>query len=489
MAGKKQQRRNPKKKQQRRAAPVSPPTPVEPQQATGASGAGTREPGTPPHSQPAPPPGGRRPPQLYQGGKTGIDRLELGKLALVVLVIAGLVFFGWRPIAAELEKHLGLDLQGGVSVVYQAVSTPEAPVNPDSLKSLRDNMEKRVNALGVAEPLIQIASGNRVIVELAGINDPEQAVDEIGRTAHMEFKTEDDKVVLTGKDLQDARAQLGPNNEPQVVLKFNAEGAKTFAQVTAANVGKTIAIYLDDELLTDPRVNEAIPSGDAVISGGYETLQEAQSDALLLKAGALPVQVQLIEKRTVGPVLGQDSLDRSLMAGAIGLAVVFLFMVLYYRVPGLVADLSLVVYCLIVVGVYLLVNATLTLPGIAAFIISVGMAVDANILIYERLKEELKSGKTLRSAFDAGFGHAFRTILDCNVTTLIGAAVLYYFGTGPIKGFAVTLGIGVVISLFTAVTFTRFIMHLLVTSRLVLNPWAYGVPKPRAAAAPQTAEV
>jgi preprotein translocase subunit SecD len=426
---------------------------------------------------------------LYQGGKTGIDRVELAKLAVVVLAIAGLVFLGWTPLATEMEKHLGLDLQGGVSVVYQAVPTPEAPVTPDSMKSLRDNMEKRVNALGVTEPLIQLGSGNRIIVELAGITDPEQAVEEIGRTAHMEFKTEDGKVVLTGKDLQDARAQLGPGNEPEVTLKFNDEGAKVFAEVTAANVGKTIAIYLDDQLLTNPQVKQAIPSGDAVISGGYRTLQEAQDDALLLKAGALPVQVQLIEKRTVGPTLGQESLDRSLMAGAIGLAVVFLFMALYYRVPGLVADLSLVVYCLIVAGVYLLVNATLTLPGIAAFIISVGMAVDANILIYERLKEELRAGKTLRSAFDAGFRHALRTILDCNVTTLIGAAVLYYFGTGPIKGFAVTLGIGVVISLFTAVTFTRFIMHLLVTSRLVLNPWAYGLSKPKAAAAPQTAEV
>ena len=245
--------------------------------------------------------------------------------------------------------------------------------------------------------------------------------------------------------------------------------------MTAANVGKQIGIYLDNKLLTNPVVKEAIPSGNAVISGGYKTLQDAQNDALLLNAGALPVQVTPIEKSTVGPTLGQDSLNRSLKAGVIGLALVFLFMLFYYRVPGIVADLSLIVYALIMAGVYLLVHATLTLPGIAAFIISVGMAVDANILIYERLKEELRAGKTLRSSFDAGFRHALRTILDCNVNTLIGACVLYYFGSSDIRGFAVTLFIGVFTSLFTAVTFTRLILHLLVSSRLVLNPKWYGL--------------
>jgi preprotein translocase subunit SecD len=401
---------------------------------------------------------------------------DVGILALIVLAIAAIVTFTVKPIGVELQKHLGLDLQGGVHVVYQAVPSPGAPINADSMSALRDNFEKRINAYGVTSPTIQIENGNRILVEVAGVKDPEDLLNQLGRTAHMEFKTEDGQVVMTGADLKKAQADIDTStNEPEVSLTFNSDGAKKFAAVTAANVGKTISIYLDDKLLTNPVVKEAIPSGNAVISGGYKTLQDAQNDALLLNAGALPVQVTPIEKSTVGPTLGQDSLNRSLRAGMIGLALVLLFMLFYYRVPGIVADLSLVVYALIMVALYLLVHATLTLEGIAAFIISVGMAVDANILIYERLKEELRAGKTLRSAFDAGFRHALRTILDCNVNTLIGACVLYYFGSSDIRGFAVTLFIGVFTSLFTAVTFTRLILHLLVSSRLVLDPKWYGL--------------
>lgn len=476
MAGKKQQqRKSSKKEQQQKTIPGG-------QTATTVS-TGSQQELNPPTVRPSSERQGQPSNQL-RTKKPQIDWIEIGKLILIILVIAGLSTFLLKPITGQLEKHLGLDLQGGVHVVYQAVATPEAPVTKDSMNSLRDNIEKRVNSLGVSEPVIQIENGNRVLVELAGIKDPDQAISQIGRTAHMEFKTEDGKVVLTGKDLKDARAQLSPqNSQPEVTLKFNTAGAKIFAEVTAANVGKHIAIYLDDQLLTDPRVDMAIPNGDAVISGGYKTLQEAQSDALLLKAGALPVQVQLIEKRTVGPLLGRESLDRSLQAGLIGLALIFVFMLFYYRVPGIVADLSLIVYTLIVAGIMILFKVTLTLPGIAAFILSIGMAVDANILIYERLKEELRIGKTLRSAFEAGFRHALRTILDCNVNTLIAAAVLYYFGSGTIRGFAVTLAIGVVTSLFTAVTFTRLILHLLVSSRLVLDPKWYGLKKTKPAAA------
>jgi len=491
LAGKKQQqRKNSKKEQPQKTAPE-----IQQQAATTAS-TGSQQELSPPPARPInggarfptgplnPAPPKAVPPSRLRTRKSGINWVDAGILGLIILVIIAVAIFTAKPIAAGLQKHLGLDLQGGVHVVYQAVPTPEAPVTKDSMNSLRDNIEKRVNGLGVSEPVIQIENGNRILVELAGVKDPEEAVNQIGRTAHMEFKTEDGKVVLTGKDLSDAKAQLDTQtNEPEVSLTFNAAGAKTFAQVTSANVGKRIAIYLDDQLLTNPVVKTAIPDGNAVISGGYKTLQDAQSDALLLKAGALPVQVQLIEKRTVGPLLGQESLDRSLRAGLIGLVLVFIFMLFYYRVPGIVADLSLIVYALIMAGVYLLVHQTLTLPGIAAFIISVGMAVDANILIYERLKEELRLGKTLRSAFDAGFRHALRTILDCNVNTLIGATVLYYFGSGAIRGFAVTLFIGVFMSLFTAVTFTRFILHLLVSSRLVLNPKWYGLLKTKLDAA------
>lgn len=404
-----------------------------------------------------------------------INWLETGKLLFLVLLILCVAVFSARPLAAQLQKRLGLDLKGGVHVVFEAVSTPDAPVTSDSITRLIGIIRNRVDALGVTEPLIQKEGARRVVVELPGVRDPEEAVRIIGRTAHLEFKTEDGKTVLTGKDLKDARAQLNPNtNEPEVLLKFNKEGARIFGQVTTANVKKRIAIYLDDRLLTAPIVDEPITTGDAVIRGGYQTLEEAQQEAVLLRSGALPVKVKLMEKRSIGPLLGKDSLDRSLRAGIIGVALIFIFMVLYYRLPGLVADLSLIVYGLIVIGVFLLIKATLTLPGIAGFILSVGMAVDANIIIYERLKEELRTGKTLRAAIDAGFHHAFRTILDANITTLIAAAVLYYFGSGPIRGFAVTLSIGILTSMFTAITFTRFVLHSIARSRLVLNPKAYG---------------
>jgi preprotein translocase subunit SecD len=467
----KKQRGNNNRQQQKQAKPVSP------QQDPGAAGKDGMQSLSSTPVRPAISP-------AYKFKRPVVNWADVGILAVIVLAIAATVFFAAKPMASEMEKQLGLDLQGGVHVVYQAVSTPQAPVNADSMNALRDNFERRINAYGVAEPTIQIENGNRILIEVAGVKNPEDLLNQIGRTAQMEFKTDDGTVVLTGADLKKAQAELDTqSNEPEVSLTFNSAGAQIFAKVTAANIGKHIGIYLDNNLLTDPVVKEAIPSGNAVISGGYKTLQDAQNDALLLNAGALPLQVTPIEKSTVGPTLGQDSLNRSMHAGVIGLALVFLFMLFYYRVPGIVADLSLIVYALIMVGLYILFHVTLTLSGIAAFIISVGMAVDANILIYERLKEELRAGKTLRSSFDAGFRHALRTILDCNVNTLIGACVLFYFGSGTIKGFAVTLFIGVFTSLFTAVTFTRLILHLLVTSGLVLNPGWYGLRKEKIAAA------
>ncbi len=505
MAGKKQ-RRNTNKQQQKQATPASP------QPEATAAGAANQQ-----SSSKAPPPEGAAPtrggagsgvPGVAAGSPAGAGRAaggagfggpgapgrpqpkrptvnwgDAGILALIVVAIAAIIVFAGPLIVTAMQQHLGLDLQGGMRVVYQAVPSAGAPVNSDSMNALRNNFERRINASGVASPTIQIENGNRILVEVAGIKDPEDLINQLGRTAHLEFRTEgpdgktdDGPVVLTGADLKLAKADIETStNQPEVALTFNAAGTKIFAQVTAANVGKQIGIYLDNTLLTNPKVDEAIPGGNAVIQGGYKTLQDAQNDAVLLNAGALPVQVNLIQKTTVGPTLGQDSLNRSTSAGLIGLGLVFLFMLVYYRVPGIVADLSLIVYALIMVGLYILVGATLTLDGIAAFIISLGMAVDANILIYERLKEELRAGKTLRSSFDAGFRHALRTILDCNVNSLIGACVLYALGSADVKGFAVTLFIGVFTSLFTAVTFTRLIMNLLVSSRLVLNPRWYGL--------------
>ncbi len=394
---------------------------------------------------------------------------------MVAAIICAAVFLA-NPIAGKLKGQLGLDLRGGVHVVYQAKATEGALVTKDSVDKLIGVFSNRIDAYGLTEPLLQKQGSDRVVVELPGVKDPDEALELLGKTAHMEFRTEDGKTVLTGKDLKDAKAQLKPNtDEPYVALEFNKEGAKIFGEVTTANVGKTLAIYLDDRLLTAPVINGPITGGNAEISGGYESLKEAQEEALLLRSGALPVDVELMEKRSIEPTLGKESLNLSLKAGVIGLAAIFLFMLLYYRWPGFIACFSLVVYGLIVVGIFMLLNATLTLPGIAGVILSIGMAVDSNILIYERLKEELRAGKTLRAAIDAGFHNAFRAILDSNITTLIAAGVLYFLGTGSIKGFAITLSLGILVSMFTAISFTRFVLHLVARSRLVLNPKAYGV--------------
>lgn len=378
----------------------------------------------------------------------------------------------WLPFYKLVKQ--GLDLKGGVHVVLEAVDTPEAPVTPDRVKQAMAIIENRVNAFGVAEPVIQQQGGRRIIVELAGIADPDEAVRNLIKTAYLEFKTEDGVTVLTGRQLKNAVESKDPQSgQVQVNLEFEPDGAKTFAEVTAANVGRRIAILLDGRVLQAPVVKEPIPNGRAQITG-YESLEEAHNIAILLRSGALPVKLEVMEKRTVGPTLGADSLNKSVKAGIVGLAAILIFMVVYYRVPGLVADLALVIYALLVFMIFAAIHVTMTLPGIAGFLLSLGMAVDANVIIFERLKEELWSGKTLRSAIDTGFKRAFVAIFDANVTTLIAAAVLYYFGTGPIKGFAVTLSIGILCSMFTAITMTRWMLHLVASSNLVRNVKLYG---------------
>jgi preprotein translocase subunit SecD len=408
--------------------------------------------------------------------QTGISWPETVLFIVLVAAILCAAVFLAKPVAGKLQGQLGLDLRGGVHVLYKAVPSEGAPVTDDAIDKLIGVFRNRIDAYGLTEPLFQKQGSDRVVVELPGVKDPEEAIELLGRTAHMEFKTEDGKTVLTGQHLEDAKAQLNPNsNEPFVALTFNDEGAKIFEQITTANVGRRLAIYLDDNLVTAPVINGPIAGGNATISGGYESLEQAQSEALLLRSGALPVNVELMEKRSIGPTLGQESLELSLKAGFIGIGAILIFMLLFYRWPGIIADLALAVFGLILVGIFILIDTTLTLPGIAGIILSIGMAVDSNIIIYERLKEELRAGKTLRSAIDAGFHNAFRAILDSNVTTLIAAAVLYFLGTGPIRGFAVTLSIGILVSMFTAIFFTRFVLHLVAKSRLVINPKAYGV--------------
>ena len=398
---------------------------------------------------------------------------SLLKLIVCVVAIVGIFLAFVRPLANSIRQ--GLDLQGGTHVVLEAEDTDIAKVNDDAMNRVVTIMEKRVNALGLTEPIIQREGERRVIIELPGVKDPDAAIKTIGKTAMLEFKDEDGNTVLTGTDLKDAQAATNQQNGQNVVnLEFTDEGAKKFADLTSKNVGRTIAILLDGEVLTAPNVREPILGGKAEISG-QKSREEAQNLAVVLRSGALPVKVNIIETRTVGPSLGQDSKDKSEFAFAVGIGAVLRFMLLFYRVSGFIADIALMAYTLMLLALLYILDATLTLPGVAGIILSIGMAVDANVLIFEHFKEEYQiQGKTLRLSMDSGFKRAFTTIFDSNVTTLIAAGVLFFLGTGTIRGFAITLGLGTLLSMFTAITLTQYMLKLMIASKLFSNPAAYG---------------
>ena len=427
-------------------------------------------------------------------------RLWLRVLIVVVLLLAAIQvvftpirFVRWTPEwqSPRVGVNLGLDLQGGSYLVLEAQDTPTVKVTPDAVDAAMRVIENRIDQLGVAEPTLQRQGSRRIVVELPGIQDPERAIALIGKTALLEFvdtqltqvpqgarwspdgKTVtlpqgtgtaqtvalQKKVVLTGADLADAQASFDQDTtQPIVNFQFKGRGAKTFEDFTRANVGKYLTIVLDNEVISSPVIRDAITGGRGQISGGFRDITGARDLAVLLRGGALPVPVDIVERRSVGPTLGRDSLDRTLRAGIVAVAMVLLFMILLYGLPGLLADLALVMYGLFLLGALVSLGATLTLPGIAGFILSVGMAIDANILIFERIKEELRSGKTLRAAIGGGWSRAWSAILDSNVTTIIGALVLFTLGTGPVKGFAVTLAIGVTLSMFTAIIVTRILV-------------------------------
>ncbi|MCL6451568.1 MAG: protein translocase subunit SecD [Acetobacteraceae bacterium] len=390
-------------------------------------------------------------------------------LVIVILVAAAVYCFlfpnplAQKPIYSYI--NLGLDLRGGTHVVLEAQETPETPVTDDAMRQALSIIRFRVDKLGVSEPIIQRQGDRRIIVELAGIKDPEEAVKMVGKTAMLEFKDEAGKVIITGRDLVKAEAVIDPMNQPVVVLTLKPEAKKAFSEATTANVGKPIMIYLDEELVQAPRVQEAGIEEPQIT--GYEKLEEAQRVAVLLNSGALPVPLKVVENRIISATLGRDSIQASKVAAVAGCAAVALFMLAFYRFPGVIAVFALLVYVLLLMGSLAGIKAALTLPGIAGIVLSVGMAVDANVLIYERIKEEVRSGKTLRAAVDAGFRNALRAIVDSNVTTLIGAGVLFYFGAGPIRGFAVTLSLGIVMSMITAVLFTRVMLRLLMSSGVI----------------------
>jgi len=396
----------------------------------------------------------------------------LPKLLICLAVIVAVFVIFIRPLAHSIRQ--GLDLQGGTHVVLEAEDTDIAKVDDDAMQRVVSIMERRINELGLTEPIIQREGERRVIIELPGIKDPDKAIQTIGKTAMLEFKDEEGNTLLTGTDLKDAQAVMNQqNNQSVVTLEFSDEGTKKFADATLQNVGRQIAILLDGEVLTNPVVREPILGGRAEISG-QRNLEEAQSLAILLRSGALPVKVNIIETRTVGPSLGQDSKDKSEFAFVIGIAAVLVFMILFYRACGFVADVSLMAYTILLLAVLKGLDATLTLPGVAGIILSIGMAVDANVLIFEHFKEEFRLGKSIRLAMDNGFKRAFTTILDSNTTTIIAAAVLFFFGTGTIRGFAITLGLGVLLSMFTAITLTQFMLKLLVNANIFSSPSVYG---------------
>ncbi len=385
-------------------------------------------------------------------------------IAAAILGYATLVGFqigDYKVLPIKDSIKLGLDLRGGVSVLLEAKPKPGEKITDEKMAGAEKVIRSRVDQLGVAEPLIVRQGSNRILVELPGVEDSKKALEIIGKTASLQFVGPDSKVILTGDDVQDAKAVYGQQNEPMVSLKFDAEGAKKFAEATKEYLGKPIAIVLDNEVISAPVVQDVIANGEAVITN-LESIEKAAELAALIRAGALPVDLEQRQVMTVGPTLGSDSLNKSLRAGVIGVIIVLLFMLIYYRLPGLVADFALLIYIMLVLNIFSAIGATLTLPGIAGFILSIGMAVDANVLIFERMKEELRNGKTLRASLTAGFTRAFSTIIDSNVTTAIAAVVLLYFGAGSIKGFAVTLLIGIAVSMFTAVTVTRIVLANLI---------------------------
>jgi preprotein translocase subunit SecD len=388
--------------------------------------------------------------------------------------------------------NIGLDLRGGMRVVLEV-----------DLSDIRDSKEKRyavnaaleiirnrVDEFGVSEPSIHPQGTNRIVVQLPGIKDPDRAIDLIGRTALLEFKLVEEvkdysdippdcelkvlrrrdgieerlvikkKAELTGKYLVGADVTFDELNNPMVSLEFNREGTDIFSEVTGSHIGERLAIVLDGVVRSAPNISTRIPNGRAVIEGDF-TLDEARDLAIVLRAGALPAPIRIVENRTVGPTLGQDSINKGVFAAVLGSVLVVVFMVVYYKVSGVIATVAFLLNFIIILAALAILGATLTLPGIAGIILTIGMSVDANVIIFERIKEELRAGKTVRMAIEMGYKNAFRTILDANLTTLLTAIVLYYCGTGPIKGFAVTLSIGIGASMFTALFVSRVLFDFL----------------------------
>lgn len=450
------------------------------------------------------------------------DRMRLGIIILVIVLSAVAVF----PIGGKVK--FGLDLKGGAHIVLQAKGTDGQEVEDKDIESLVAILRNRIDQYGISEPQIQREGRDRVAVDLPGVEDPEAALDLIGRTAVLEFRqvtgtgpslpptpqrrnydsedaynkavayveaqkqnlektaaemaerakndptvvvARDDtgqifllgQVYVGGRDLVDARMSYDEMQKPAVTIKFNKEGSLAFENATGENIDKQIAIVLDGVVISAPVVRSRI-KGDAIISGRF-TQDEAARLSVMLRAGSLPVAVEVLENRSVGPTLGEDSIRSGIRSGLIGAGLVAVFMLLYYGMLGIAADIAMATALLVMMALMIALRTTLTLPGIGGIILTIGMAVDGNILIYERMKEEFRSGKTLLAALDSGFRKAVIVILDSNITTLIASAVLFYFGSGPIRGFAVTLSLGVLTAMFGNLVVTRALLQIMLRNR------------------------
>lgn len=398
----------------------------------------------------------------------------------------------------EIQTRLGLDLVGGVQALLEADLPAGSEVSAEDMRTARAIVENRVNGLGVEEAVVQQAGDRRIVVELPGETDPEKALETIKQTGVLEFvemglnpppegtiietdfgasntnqegetgttpgtESQVYHTVLTGSALRNVAVTTTPTGQYQVAFEMNDEGAAIFADYTTNHVGEILGIALDKQVISTPQIQTAITEGSGVISGNF-TLESANALAVQLRYGSLPIPLTVVESRTVGPTLGEDSLQKSLVAGIIGMSVVILFMALYYRLPGILANIALLIYAVITFALFKFIPVTLTLPAIAGFVLSIGVAVDANILIFERLKEELRSGRTLHQAIDLGWDRAWPSIRDSNFSTLITCAILFWFGSAfgasIVKGFSLTLAVGVLVSMFTAIIVTRNFLHL-----------------------------
>ncbi len=437
-----------------------------------------------------------------------MERRTIYKIILTLAMVALAAYFAF-PLNKRI--NLGLDLKGGMHLVLRVdTSSLAMQAREGAVDRALEVIRNRIDEFGVREPSIQKQGEGAIVVQLPGVTDRQRAIDLIGKTALLEFKlvsTDTDKLkqamegsppegfelkraqdddeplliekqaVLTGDTLTQASVRFDQSqfNEPIVALQFNSDGAKKFAEITADNIGKRLAIVLDGKVQTAPRIKEAIPNGEAVITGRF-SIEQAQDLALVLRVGALPAPMYIEEERTIGPLLGEDSINSGIKATIIGSALVFIFMAAYYLLAGIISNIALLLNLLIILGglgilpvLFPGVSATLTLPGIAGIVLSLGMAVDSNVLINERIREELAVGRPLRTAIANGYNKAFSAIFDSNLTTLIAAFLLFQFGTGPIRGFAVTLTIGLLASMFTAVVVTRTIFEVLLDTGILKN--------------------